>query len=414
MVNRVSASEMAELIRSPKQGEEAPLHKKLSKTLKAIRTHLGMDVAFISEFSEGRRYFRYVDSARLEKPVLVGQSDPIEESYCQRIIDGRLPELILDAARLPAAQELPVTAALPVGAHLSVPIRLKNGHIYGTFCCFSFTPDYSLNDRDLGMMRVFADLSAEQIEHDVARSATRSGMAHRISDALSGDVLSMVYQPIYNIVQHTIVGFEALSRFSTVPYRAPDIWFNEAAEVGLGAELESKAMKLALADIEQLSPQGYVSVNVSPEFILRDGLATLLNGDHLQRIVLEVTEHASIAQYQDLAERIDPLRRRGLRIAVDDAGAGYASFRHILNLAPDLIKLDASITRNIDTDFSRRALATAFISFAEATQCKLIAEGVETAEELRMLQQLGVNQVQGNLLGKPMRVGCTSEPIFPE
>jgi EAL domain-containing protein (putative c-di-GMP-specific phosphodiesterase class I) len=98
-----------------------------------------------------------------------------------------------------------------------------------------------------------------------------------------------------------------------------------------------------------------------------------------------------------------------LRIAVDDAGAGYASFRHILNLAPDLIKLDVFLTQNIHTDRARRALAAALIRFSEETGSKIIAEGVETTLQLKVLRELGVTKAQGYLLGRPMPLASASE-----
>nr|WP_247655455.1 EAL domain-containing protein [Stutzerimonas frequens] len=94
-----------------------------------------------------------------------------------------------------------------------------------------------------------------------------------------------------------------------------------------------------------------------------------------------------------------------MRLAVDDAGAGYASFRHILKLKPDVIKLDASLIRNVDSDTGCRALAAALIRFAEETGCKVVAEGVETQEELAMLRRLEVNKAQGYLLGRPAPLG---------
>lgn len=138
----------------------------LPQLLNAIRQHLQMDVAFVSEFVRGRRVFRAVDPADPTNPVQAGASDPLDESYCQRVIDGRLPELMCDARQNPVATMLPVTHALPVGAHLSVPIRLADGSCYGTFCCFSFTPDQSLDERDLNMMRVFADVAARLIDNE--------------------------------------------------------------------------------------------------------------------------------------------------------------------------------------------------------------------------------------------------------
>jgi EAL domain-containing protein (putative c-di-GMP-specific phosphodiesterase class I) len=212
----------------------------------------------------------------------------------------------------------------------------------------------------------------------------------------------MAYQPMHQVREGRIVGFESLARFSTVPLRTPDVWFREAAEVGLGVSLEIEAVSRALAGLSQLPPDIYVSINSSPDAIIGGDIPRALRGCPLDRVVLEVTEHAAVERYADLAAAIGPLRDQGLRVAVDDAGAGYASFRHILSLAPDIIKLDMNITRNIDSDRSRQALAAAFVSFAQKTQSKLVAEGVETAAELAMLRQLGIEKAQGYFLGKPM------------
>lgn len=380
----------------------------LQDMLRAIREHLGMDVAFVSEFTAGRRVFRLVDSTYPNQPVKVNGSDPLEESYCQRIVDGRLPELITDASLVPAAMELPVTAALPVGAHLSIPIRLADGSIYGTFCCFSFKPDITLTGRDLALMRVFADLAGRQIDRDLVGNKEKQISQDRIQSVLDSDDLSIVYQPIYDLERNAIVGFESLSRFSTQPLRSPDIWFQEAASVGLGALLEIKAVRIALQGFKRFPSNIYLSVNFSPETLLSGSIASVLGGAPLDRVVLEITEHVLIDQYSDIAKILRPLREKGLRIAVDDAGAGYASFRHILNLAPDIIKLDISLTRDIHKDRSRRALAAALIRFSEETDCKIIAEGVETIEELEALRQLGVVKAQGYLLGRPMAIDQAS------
>lgn len=136
----------------------------MQESLRSIRKHLGMDIAFVSQFVDGQRFFRAIDAEDGQAPIVVGGSDPLDESYCQRVVDGRLPGLIPDAFLNPEALTLSATLAVPVRAHLSVPIRLNNGEIYGTYCCFSYSADQSLNERDLGMMQVFADLMAKQIE----------------------------------------------------------------------------------------------------------------------------------------------------------------------------------------------------------------------------------------------------------
>lgn len=117
--------------------------------------------------------------------------------------------------------------------------------------------------------------------------------------------------------------------------------------------------------------------------------------------MIEITEHAAVADYTSLLRALEPFRALGASLAIDDAGAGYASMRHILNLKADVIKLDMSLTRNIDTDPSRRALAKGLIAFAHEVQSTITAEGIETERELATLQAIGVDKVQGYLLSKP-------------
>lgn len=372
--------------------------------LHAIRNHLNMEVAFVAEFTQGQRIFRYVDSEWQGNPVKINQGNPLEESYCQRVVDGRLPELMQDAGLHPVARQLGVTRAIPVGAHMSVPIRLSDGSIYGTFCCFSRTSDNSLNLRDLRLMRVFAELATKMIERERKLSTHRNTSRARIERVLAGQVLSMVYQPIVDIGRKRITGYEALARFEEESSAAaPDQWFRDAHLNGLGVELELHAIETALRILPRLDKTLDIAVNASPETILDPRLATLFERTaSTDRVVLEITEHAAVERYEAIAQCLKPYRERGLKIAVDDAGAGYASFRHILNLDPDRIKLDMSLTRDIDADPARRALAAALIHFSAETGSTLVAEGVETAAELTTLRELGVGTAQGYFLGRPV------------
>jgi EAL domain-containing protein (putative c-di-GMP-specific phosphodiesterase class I) len=133
---------------------------------------------------------------------------------------------------------------------------------------------------------------------------------------------------------------------------------------------------------------------VSPE------LASVLSVD-AARVVVEITEHEAIEDYESLLPRLADLRARGVRVAIDDAGAGFASLRHTLRIAPDIVKLDISLTRDIGTDRGRQALASALVSFADEMRMTVVAEGIETAEELEMLLELGVRQGQGFFLAEP-------------
>ncbi|MBY6072014.1 EAL domain-containing protein [Marinobacter salsuginis] len=369
--------------------------------LEAVRNHLGMDVAFVSRIEDGKRSFDFVDS-RIPPPIQPGDSNDAEDSYCQRVIDGRLPELIKDAKEIEETRALPGTESLPIGAHLSVPITLDNGDVYGTFCCFSRQPDPSLTARDLDVLRTFADIAGKHISHKETARRQREASRAEVQDILAQKRLTMVFQPIQDICVREVVSFESLARFETPVRKPPNIWFDQARSAGMAAELELHAVSQALKQACCLPEQCYLSVNLSPETILEADLKTALSVPEPDKLVIEVTEHSTIDDYEKVAAALEPLRAQGVKLAVDDAGAGYASFRHILALAPDIIKLDMSITRDIDSDFRKQALAKSMIAFAEATSCEIIAEGVETGAELRELRALGIQKAQGYLIEKPM------------
>ncbi|WP_082905055.1 MULTISPECIES: sensor domain-containing phosphodiesterase [Marinobacter] len=369
--------------------------------LEAVRNHLGMDVAFVSRIENGKRSFDFVDSS-IPPPIRPGDSGDVEDSYCQRVVDGRLPELINDAKEIEEARALPGTQSIPIGAHLSVPIMLDNGDLYGTFCCFSRHPDPSMNTRDLDVLRTFADIAGKHISHREAARSQEKALRAEIQEILAEERLAMVFQPIQDIHRQETVGFESLARFETPVRKPPNIWFDQAKRAGMAAELELLAVSQALKHACHLPEQCYLSVNLSPETILEADMESALSVPEPDKLVVEVTEHSTIDEYDKVAAALGPLRARGVKLAVDDAGAGYASFRHILALAPDIIKLDMSITRDIDSDFRKQALAKSMIAFAEATGCEIIAEGVETSAELRELRALGVHKAQGYLIEKPL------------
>jgi EAL domain-containing protein (putative c-di-GMP-specific phosphodiesterase class I) len=399
MALRAEAEPLARLIDEspqPSIGTEA-----VDKVVHAIRDHLDMDVAFVSEFRQTDRVFRHVD-ARDRTPIRPGDAAPLDQGYCQRVVDGRLPQLMPDTARVAAAMSLPETAAIPIGSHLSVPIRLSDGRVFGTLCCFSFTADPSLGERDLKVIRVFAELLADQLNRDVDGQRTRNEKTGHVMTAIAAGQPSMVYQPIFDLDSQRLAGLESLSRFDVEPRRPPDQWFAEAAQVGMGVRLELAAIHSALPALPSMPPGAYLSVNCSPATIFSGDLASVLEPADLRRVVLEITEHDTVEDYAMLLAVLEPLRAAGLRVAIDDAGAGYASLRHVLNIQPELIKLDVSLTRNIDTDSRRRALASALIAFARESGARIVAEGVETEAELRILKELGASCAQGYYLARPM------------
>lgn len=401
----IDSSGIADLI-GHAEGQGGTPQEAIPSLLAAIRRHLGMDVAFIAEFADGTRVFRYVDAA-VEGAPRPGESDSLERSYCWLVAEGRIPELIRDAAAV--APESAFVMGRPVGAQVCVPMVAADGRTYGTFCCFSREPDPSLGERDLALAAVFAGLALRTIERARADEHSQAEIRKRITHVLKLGKVHAVYQPMVRLEDRGIAGFECLSRFDAEPQQGPDFWFAEAASVGLGAELELGALRHALPALERLPASTHLSFNVSPQLLLEGRLEGELDRALAGRLVLEITEHETVKEYERLVTALEPLRRMGVRVAIDDAGAGYATFRHIVRLGPDVIKLDLRLTRDIDHDPARRALASALIGYAREARADIVAEGVETQAELDTLIALGIRKAQGYYFGKPMSLGAAVE-----
>ncbi|HVA03982.1 MAG TPA: EAL domain-containing protein [Acidimicrobiales bacterium] len=217
-----------------------------------------------------------------------------------------------------------------------------------------------------------------------------------------------VFQPIVALQAGGAVGVEALTRFGTTPVRSPDVWFAEARNVGLGVELEVAALRSALDQLHRLPSGLYLSLNASSDTMMSPEFREAVADAPAERVVLELTEHDSIEDYELLEATVQDLRSNGIRLAVDDAGAGFSSFRHILNLRPDIIKLDIALTRGIDEDPARRALGSAMLTFGlDAYNAAIVAEGIETEAEFETLRRLGCRFGQGYYLGRPGKLRPT-------
>jgi len=381
----------------------------IDRVLAAIRTYLKMDVAFVSEFLGANRIFRNVNAISDNAGVRRGDKVPMAEGYCRHVVEGRLPELIPDTAGVPAAQAIPATAAIPIGAHLSVPIRLDGKRIFGTLCCYSFKPQPWLGDDHLGLMRTFGNVIAEELTADLLADAKRKHKIETLQAAIAGGEPQIVFQPIVRLKDSTTAAVEALSRFKSEPYRSPDQWFADAHDVGMGPQLELIAARSALAECAALPGPLSVSINISPGTFITENVLEALGRFDPKRIIIEITEHVPIQNYTTIVDTLAPLRERGIRIAIDDAGAGYSSLRHVLALRPDIIKFDTSLTRNVHTDPTRSAMIEALSNFAIRTGTVVVAEGVESEEEVAVLRALGIEKAQGYYFGKPQTLSALLE-----
>ncbi|WP_344363189.1 sensor domain-containing phosphodiesterase [Arthrobacter humicola] len=306
---------------------------------------------------------------------------------------GRPCSLIIDLAELKTARK-PDARAGREGLLLSA--RQRGGR--------------SLNVEVVGRRRSDTDGRVSGFEgiarpRDVstAQSPANPEITARLDRLFATRALITAFQPISHLGTGEIVGAEALTRFVSSPFRSPDQWFAEADSIGRGLELEFLALETAMLAAADLPAHVYIAVNLSPSACLDPRLSDIVRNSGLKpgRIVVELTERSAVADYARLAAALAPLRSAGLRIAIDDVGAGFSSMRHILRLGPELIKLDRTIVAGIDNSPKQRALCAAMVSFSSQIGARLVAEGIETHAELATVAELGLNTGQGYLLGRP-------------
>ena len=250
--------------------------------------------------------------------------------------------------------------------------------------------------------QLYGSLRRTALAHIAATTeAELSERREKTLDILRNRSITPHYQPVVEMATRAIVGHEALARFPAPHEHGPAGWFLDASSVGLGTELEWLAATTSLEFLQMDAARGFLAVNMSPAAILHLFHAKLCEEHLCPRIVIELTEHVPIEDYAPLHRALSDMRMHGARLAADDLGAGYAGFRHLVSLSPDIIKLDISLVSGIHRSRSQRALASALIAFATDVGATVIAEGIEDADELVVLRDLGVPWGQGYYLGRP-------------
>ncbi|WP_245692563.1 sensor domain-containing phosphodiesterase [Geodermatophilus telluris] len=371
--------------------------RQVERLLRTARSKLDLSVAFLSRIDDTARTVQVVDSAVAE--FRAGYSGPRDSGFCLAVVEGRLPRVMPDVRRVPEAVRLHPADLPQIRAHVSAPVVLSDGAVYGTFCAFGLTTDPEVSPRDQALVEVLADAAALVIEPEVRRAERQAEINGRLAPVVAGGGPEVVLQPIVDLRTGARVGAEALSRFPAEWGRGPDVVFEEAHSVGEGDRLELLALTRAATLLDRVS--GYVSVNLSPQTLLTPACGELLARLPLHRVVLELSEHDPVEDYAALEAVLAPLRAAGMRLAIDDVGAGFSSLRHIVVTAPDVLKMDRSIVSGVDTDPVLARLARSLVDFAHGVGVVVVAEGVETPAEHAVLRSLGVDDGQGWLFGRP-------------
>jgi EAL domain-containing protein (putative c-di-GMP-specific phosphodiesterase class I) len=381
-------------IRQRSAGDE-----RVAELLATAKQSLGMSVAFMTRMDGTTQHLEVVDSSI---PYLFreGTTQKQETTLCQAILDGKLPAVIPDLRKHPEAMALPSAKIPRIRSYVSVPVHLSDGTLYGTFCGASLSTDRDLNKRDKSLMDVLAHAAAMIIEPEVRERDRRSEIEGRIVPVMASGGPTIVLQPIVRLTDGVRIGSEALSRFPAEWGKAPDIIFGEAHSVGRGHVLELIALEGAARTLEKVS--GYVSMNISPQTLLEPEAAAFFARLPLPRVLLELSEHDPVEDYEALAAILTPLRNRGMKLAIDDVGAGFSSLRHIVVTAPDVLKLDRSIVDGLSHDPVLRTLCRSLTEFAHGFGAKVVAEGIENAEDAAALLGCGVDSGQGWFFGRPV------------
>jgi EAL domain-containing protein (putative c-di-GMP-specific phosphodiesterase class I) len=372
--------------------------QQIADLLQTARKSLRLSVAFLSRLDGTTQHLEVVDTS---VPFLFqeGYQQQQDVTLCQAILDRKLPPVIPNLKDFPAAMKLPAARMPRLRSYVSVPVTLSDGSLYGTFCAAGLTSDKDLTKRDKALMDVLASAAAVIIEPEVRSQERRTEISGRLDPLIAGGGPVVVLQPIVDLATGRRVGAEALSRFPAEWGMAPDVCFAEAHSVGSGHVLELLALERAAEHLARVD--GYIAMNVSPATLLTPECSDLLRRLPLNRVLLELSEHDRVEDYAALDAVLAPFRADGLRLAIDDVGAGFSSLRHIVVTAPDVIKIDRSIVAGLDTDPVLETLVRSLAEFGHGCDVRVVAEGVENADEAAVLRTLGVDFGQGWHFGRP-------------
>ena len=271
------------------------------------------------------------------------------------------------------------------------------GKLLGVLSVASMAKDgVAILESRLDRLAQVAGVAATMINNQSLEFGRQEVLRAAVRDCIDARRFHTVVQPIVSIPDGTVVAYEALTRFDDGV--APDAHFREAHDVGLGRELEEAAAHLAVESCQELPADMAIALNFSPE-VFTEVASTEFLQRSLRPLIVEISEHAQIVDYADLLRA--HARAPHLALAVDDAGAGFASLRHIVELQPKYVKLDIGLIRNLHLDPARAALVAGMCHFARTTGTVLIAEGVECSEEADALRALGVDLAQGYYFARP-------------
>lgn len=393
--------ELAERQRIGESLRRLPTARPAAETARAICRELtqlpNVDVAVVYEFAHDGSVIPLGQVAPAQSPTRVGQPIPADRAaYLRESATGPW----IDEWRPRPDDGAYQRAWHRLGLTVSAYVPLGTGDSVHGLLSFGSTAAIDTVDaaRWLPAATEIAAVAAALLIPELGSRRENEGIRAKLEALISKGAFTPTFQPIVRLGDETVVGFEALTRFADGV--APERWFATAEAIGMGYELEAVTIRAALLAAADLPGRAWVSVNVSPSRLGDRRLLRNLSAARRRPVVLEITERQEIGDYAAARDALDQLGR-SVDVAVDDAGAGFASLRHIIELRPRYVKLDLQLVRGVESDPARQAMIAGMVYFARDTGCLLIAEGVEKIAERDTLRRLGVPFGQGFLFGRP-------------
>ena len=376
--------------------------------LDLLRRRLGMDLAWLGRLDEDLLVLQVISGNVRRFGLEPGCSIRLEEGLFGRVLTGELPELIADTRRDTRTAGTSMVRELGIGAYAATPVLDADGATFGLLGCLRGRPQPALGTRDLRLLRLLAGFLTDYVSDLRRMWEIRSRIWRSIHDLIDGGGPEIHFQRIVELDSMRTVGVEALSRLPGSKIQ-PGTLFKDAATVGLGHELETTAVRRALTVLPDLPSDIRLAVNAAPSTVSSGLVDILLETGRAERLAVEITEHEELDADSPLFDAVAALRARGVLIVIDDIGTGYAGLDLLLQLRPDVIKLDGFIVRGMGTDPAHRAVAAGVTSIAKDLGSRVIAEGIETSGDLTAARAAGIGYGQGYLLGRPtpsLRAAC--------
>lgn len=386
---------------------DATAHGFLSTLLGSVRGQLDMDAIYLSVFDGDEQVVIAIAGDGERVGIAEGDRIPLAQTYCLRMALGELDQLLPDTAAEPAVAHLPATHG-GIACYVGVPVHLPSGHLLGSLCGAHGEARPDLTPETVEVLATFGRAMGDQLSQRGVLDRSLLRATTRVADVLGAPTsVAVSFQPVVELATGAITRYQALAEFGDG--RPGGLWLADAARVGLLTDLELLIARRALDQLDELPDGRSVTIAMSPETVVSGHLAELFADVDLGRVVVAISQQANIDGYDAIRSVLAPLRQRGLRLRISDAGAGYGSLRHIRRLRPAVIAAHHSLVAVGDRTPAQQAALRQLAELARELDAQLVADDVDGADTLRWAAEAGFTHARGELAISEGTAGLATE-----